>query len=211
MIMRSWDDFKKNFPWKSMTIGFLVPKGMLFAGISLNMLFAGALSATLWCGMVLLYGAMHEKKMNIFAVVAFMMIFMRVAVVLSSKSPELYMIAQAVDSSLYAFAFLVSLLFPRSIIQIFAEEAGVALPESIRTSGFYKRAWDIVSAVWGAVFAVVAVALVAARFIDMKAAVMVDMVSSWPPMVFLIAFTVIFPRWYWTKTIGEAHVKEIVS
>jgi len=211
MIERSWEDFKKNFPWKAMTIGFLVPKVMLFAGISLKMLFVGALSATLWCVGVFSYSAIREKKANIFAAVAFVMIFMRVAVILVSKSPELYMIAQAADSSVYSIAFLASLLFPKSIIQLFAEETVVTLPESIRASGYYKKAWDIVSAVWGAVFALVAVALTAARFIDMRAAVVVDMVSSWPPMVFLIAFTVIFPRWYWTRMVGEAHVKEIVS
>lgn len=44
MIKNGWNDFKKNFPWKSMTIGFLIPKGMLFIGISLNALFAGAAS-----------------------------------------------------------------------------------------------------------------------------------------------------------------------
>lgn len=206
---RSWDDFKKNFPWKAMTIGFLIPKGMLFAGISLKMLFAGALSAVLWCVTVFTVSVLRDRKANVFAIIALAMIFMRIAVILASKSPELYMIAQAVDSSLYAAAFFVSLLFPSSLVQVLAEASGLAMPRSIRASPYYNKAWRIITVVWGAGFALMALLLLIMRLISMRAAVIGDMLLSWPLMVFLVAFTVIFPRRYWGKTIGEAQVREI--
>lgn len=203
---RSWEDFKKNFPWKAMTVGFLIPKGILFIGISLNMLFPGALLAISWCLAVFLAAHFRERKVNIFALLALVMIFLRIAVILASKSPTLYLFAQALDSALYALVFFVSLLFPRSLIQLFAEASGVAMPDVIRKSPYYDRAWRIITAVWGAVFMIVAVILAMLKMYSLKFAAVVDMLSSWPIMIILIAFTVIFPRWYWTRNIGEIPV-----
>ena len=203
---KSWEDFKKRFPWKAMTVGFLIPKGILFTGISLNMLFSGALLATLWCLAVFLAAHFREGKVNIFAVFALAMIFLRIAVILASKSPALYLFAQALDSALYASIFFISLLFPRSLIQLFAEASGVAMPDVICKSPYYGRAWRIITAVWGAVFMVVALILLMLEIHSLKSAAIVDMIASWPVMVILIAFTVIFPRWYWTKNIGEIPV-----
>lgn len=199
---RSWEDFKKSFPWKAMTVGFLIPKAVLFIGISRGMLPAGAIAAMIWSLAVCWLALARDRKVNIFAVFAVIMILARVIVILASKSPSLYLFAQALESALYAAAFFASLAFPRSIIQMFAEESGIHIPEKVRTSGYYRKAWQIVTCVWAGVYLFVAVLLAMLKMASLKSVAAIDMLSSWPITIILIAFTVIFPRRYWTKKLG---------
>lgn len=198
----SWEDFKKRFPWKEMTIGLLIPKALLFIGISQRRLFAGALAAMAWSLAILGIAVIRSRKVNIFAIFAVIMILVRVIVILASESPALYLFAQSLESALYAAAFFASLAFPRSIIQLFAEEAGVVIPEKIRSSEYYRRAWQIVTAAWAGVYLLVAILLAMLKMGSLKSVAVIDMLSSWPITIVLIAFTVIFPRWYWTRTLG---------
>ncbi|MFH1190221.1 MAG: hypothetical protein V1682_05975 [Candidatus Omnitrophota bacterium] len=197
-----WNDFKKHFPWKAMTVGFLIPKGMLFLGISMDLLFPGALLAVLWCIAVSVAAYLNGRGYNIFVFFALAMIFLRVVVILASRSPALYLLAQALDSALYGLIFLISLLFPRSLIQLLAEASGAAIPDTIRNSPYYVKAWRIVTVVWGVTFILLAVILAVLKMGSLKSVVVVDILASWPPTVVLVAFTVLFPRWYWKRTIG---------
>jgi intracellular septation protein A len=199
----NWNDFKKQVPWKDMIFGFLIPKGILFLGISLNMLFPGAILAALWCLGVSATAYMKERKLNIFALFALAMIFLRVVVILASKSPALYLLAQALDSALYGLIFLISLLFPRPLIQVLAEASGVIVPEAIRKTPYYEKAWRITTGVWGLVFIFLALILAVLKMGSLKSVVVVDMLASWPPTIALIAFTVLFPKWYWKRTVGD--------
>ena len=200
---RGWEDFKKSFPWKDMVIGFLIPKALLLIGISLRMLFAGAAAAMAWSLAVLGIAFIRDRKVNIFAVFAVIMILARVIVILASSSPALYLFAQSLESALYAAAFFASLAFPRSIIQLFAEQTGAKIPEKIRASEYYHKAWQIITAVWAFVYLLVAVLLVMLKISSQKSVAIIDMLASWPVTIVLVAFTVIFPRWYWTKKLGN--------
>lgn len=199
----NWDDFKKHIPWKAMTFGLLIPKGILFLGISLNMLFPGAVLATLWCLAVSTATYLKERKLNIFALFALAMIFLRVVVIMASRSPALYLIAQALDSALYGLIFLISLLFPRPLIQLLAEASGVIIPEAIRKSPYYEKAWRIITGVWGLAFIFLALILAILKMSSLKSVVMVDMLASWLPTIAMIVFTILFPKWYWKRTIGD--------
>ncbi|MBU0606187.1 MAG: hypothetical protein KKH77_07865 [Candidatus Omnitrophica bacterium] len=202
----NWSDLRKQVPWKAMIFGFLIPKGILFLGVSLNMLFTGAILATLWCLAVSAVAYMKERKLNIFALFALAMIFLRVVVILASKSPALYLLAQALDSALYGLIFLASLLFPRSIIQLLAEASGAIIPEAIRKSPYYEKAWRIITGVWAGTFIFLAVILAALKMSSLKSVVVVDMLASWPLTISLIAFTVLFPKWYWKRTVAVADI-----
>ena len=200
---RSWEDFKKAFPWKEMTVGFLIPKAIIFLGITWHKLIASAILAMAWSLAVCAITYIRNRKTNIFAVFAVIMILARVIVITVSKSPALYLFAQGVESGLYAAAFFVSLAFPRSIIQMFAEESGVRIPDNIRASAYYHKAWQIVTSVWATVYLFTAVLLVILKLASLKSVSIIDMLASWPITAGLIAFTVIFPRWYWTRKLGD--------
>jgi intracellular septation protein A len=202
-LSKSWEDFKKTFPWKDMTVGFLVPKAILFIGISWHMIFAGAAVAMAWSLAVCAITFIRARKVNIFAVCAVVLILARVVVILVSKSPALYLFAQALECALYAAAFFISLVFPRSIIQMFAEESGVRIPEKIRVSTYYRKAWQIITAVWAGTYLCVAVGLVLLKLGSLKSVAVIDMLASWPITAILVAFTVIFPRRYWTEKLGD--------
>lgn len=205
----SWKDFKKSFPWRAMVIGLLVPKGMLLGGISLNAIFPGAMMAIAWCLTIFLIDHLRKRKANIFAILALVMIFLRVVVILMSRNPVFYLFAQALDSALYGLIFLISALFPCSIVQLFAEASGMVVPDAIRNSCYYGRAWCIISVAWGVAFLLMALLLAVLNIGSMKLVAVVDMLVSWPLMIVMMAFTVIFPKWYWTKKIGEAHARQV--
>lgn len=189
-----------------MTVGFLIPKAILFIGISRGALSAGAIAAMAWSLAVCWLTLARDRKINIFAVFAVIMILARVIVILVSKSPSLYLFAQALESALYAAAFFASLVFPRSIIQMFAEESGVHIPQKVHASEYYRKAWQIVTSVWAGVYLFIALLLAMLKMTSLKSAAIVDMLSSWPVTIVLVAFTVIFPRWYWTKKLGDFEV-----
>ncbi len=205
-MKRGWEDFKRHFPWQEMTVGFLIPKAIFFIGIGWNMLYPSAVVATAWCLGVFWVSYRRSRAVNVFAILAVIVIVARIIVVLASRNPVLYMYAQAIDSASYGVAFLGSLFFPRPLIQLFAEASSVAIPEVVRESVYYVRAWRIVTSVWGVVYMILAVLLVLMRSVSMKAAAMIDIIASWPTLIVLIAFTVVFPRWYWERTVPDAMV-----
>ena len=189
-----------------MVVGFLIPKTIFFIGIYRNMLFTGAVLAVAWCLTAFFVTQVRARRINIFAAFTVVMILIRVIVVLASKSPTLYLITQSIDYALCGMIFFVSLLFPRSVIQLFAEASGARMPDIIRNSPYYGRAWRIVTAVWGAVFMFVAVILAILKMGNLSSVAMLDMLAGWPVTVTLIIFTVIFPRWYWTRNIGPVRI-----
>lgn len=203
MLSKSWEDFKKVFPWKAMAVGFLIPKIIFLIGIGRGQLFGGAIIAISWCLVVFAVTHLRDRKINIFAALAVIMILARIVVVLASKSPAMYLMIQAIDAAACALALFVSLIFPRSLIQLFAEESGIVMPDMVRNSPYYDKAWRIITAVWGGVFMLVALMLITLKLSNLGSAAIVDILSGWLPTMVLIAFTVIFPRWYWTRNIGQ--------
>ena len=198
----AWESIKKNFPWHDAVLGYMIPKAIFLVGISRNMLFTGGIVAVAWCLAVFWFTRVRTYRVNIFAVFAVAMIMARIAVVLVSKSPTLYLFAQALDNAIFALIFIVSLFWPRSVIQIFAEESGAKIPEAVRSSVYYARAWRIITAVWGIVFLLMALVLAVLNLQSLKVVAIIDICSGWPASIILIAFTFWFPKWYWTKKLG---------
>jgi hypothetical protein len=198
-----WEDFRGNLPWKDLLLGFLAPKAMLFAGISAHRVFIGAVAAAVWSIAVFWMTLARSKRVNVFAVLAMIAIVARVAVILASRSPVLYIYAQAIESGLYGSVFMLSLLLPRSLIQLFAEGSGVKIPERVKSSAYYRMAWQVITATWGLAYLATAAVLVTFRMVSLKWAAAIDILSNWPVTIGLILFTVTFPRWYWTRKLGD--------
>lgn len=194
-----WEDFKKNFPLKDLVAGFLIPKALLFAGIAYGAVPAGAAAAMLWSVTVVAVSRARRGRANIFAVLAMIAISARVVVVVAGRNPVLYIYAQAMESAIYGAAFLISLMFKRSLMQLFVEAANVRIPEEVKRSVYYRKAWNIVTAVWGGTYICTALIIVLFRMVSMKAAAAIDILSNWPVTIALILFTAAFPRIYWTR------------
>jgi intracellular septation protein A len=194
-----WEVFKKNFPLKDVILGFAIPKVIFFVGLKLGHPFAVGLVGLSWCVAVFYISQVRSRRVNVFAVLAVIMIIARVAVITTKNNPRFYLFVQAADNAVYALIFLGSLFFSRSLIQFFVEAAGAEFSAELRQSPYYKVAWRIVTLAWGIVYALTAVVLVLLRLENMQTAGLVDLLSGWPASMALFVFSIQFPRWYWQK------------
>ncbi len=195
----TWQIFAQNFPWRDVILGFLIPKIIFLYGLSRKAPFFWGGIAIAWCITVFLIGQARTHKVNIFAVLGLALILVRIVVVVAQRDPRLYLVLVALDEFIFGAIFLVSLFFKRTIIEFFAEAVGLRVPEEIKRSKFYPRAWRIVTAVWGVTYLLFAIALVLLNVNDLKIVGRIDMFAWLPILVALFIFTIAFPRWYWRK------------
>lgn len=192
-----WKSFKEKFPWKDMFLGFLIPKVFFLYGARHGMSFLWAAIAVAWCVGVFYLTQARAHKVNFFAVFAVIMIMARVVVVIAEKNPRMYLYVLALDNFVVGVVFMASLLFKRSLMQMFADSASAQMPQEILRSAYYGKAWRIVTFVWAAVYILFALALVLLKAGNLKIVGLIDMFAGWPLMIVLFIFTLKFPAWYW--------------
>lgn len=192
-----WNALKENFPWKDMFLGFLIPKVFFLYGVRHGMPFLWAAIAMVWCVTVFYIQQVKTRKANFFAIFAVIMIIARIIVVLAGKNSRMYLYVLALDNFVVGAVFMASLLFKRSIMQLFADSASGNIPQEILHSEYYGKAWRIVTLVWAVIFMLFALALVLLRACNMKIVGIIDMFAGWPLMIILFLFALKFPAWYW--------------
>ncbi|MDD5465026.1 MAG: hypothetical protein PHP73_01610 [Candidatus Omnitrophica bacterium] len=192
-----WKSFKEKFPWRDMFLGFLIPKMFFLYGARHGMAFLWGAIAIAWCGAVFYLTQVKTRKVNFFAVFAVIMILARIVVVVAEKNPRMYLYVLALDNLTVGVIFMASLLFKRSLMQMFADSAGARIPQEILRSMYYGKAWRIVTFVWAAVYILFALALVLLKARNLKIVGLIDMFAGWPLMIILFLFTLKFPAWYW--------------
>lgn len=199
----TWKSFKENFPWKDMLLGFLIPKVIFLYGFRHGTPFLWGAIALVWCVGIFYFHQVRTHKANFFAVFAVIMILARIIVVIAAKNPKLYLFVLALDNLIVGIIFMSSLLFKRSLMQMFADSASAQIPQEILRSTYYGKAWRIVTFVWAAVYIIFAIALVLLKACNLKIVGLIDMLASWPLMVVLFIFTLKFPAWYWKKNYSK--------
>lgn len=199
----SWQVFRRSFPWKDVTLGFLIPKMIFLYGLNRKAPFFWGGIAITWCIVVFLIGQRRTRKVNIFAILSVVLILVRILVVIAQRDPRLYLILVALDELIFGLIFLVSLFFRCSIIELFVDYLGIKVPEEILRSKYYSRTWRIITAVWGCAYLLFALVLALLNVNDLKAVGRIDMFAWLPVLVVLFIFTIVFPRWYWKKIAGR--------
>ncbi|MEI6832309.1 MAG: hypothetical protein WCK61_06360 [Candidatus Omnitrophota bacterium] len=199
----TWKSFKENFPWKDMFLGFLIPKVLFLYGMRQGMPFFWGAIAVAWCMVVFYLHQVKTHKANFFAIFAVIMIVARIIVVIAAKNPRMYLYVLALDNLIVGAIFMASLLFKRSLMQMFADSASAQIPPEILRSVYYGQAWRVVTFVWAAVYIIFAIALVLLKACNLKIIGIIDMLASWPLMVVLFIFTLKFPAWYWKKNYAK--------
>ena len=198
-----WKAFKNNFPAMDVIIGFIIPKAIFFIGLINGAPFLGGVIGLAWCLVIFLINYMRGRKINVFAVLAVIMIVVRIAIFTTKNNPRLYLFVQAVDNIIYAAIFLGSLFFKRSLIQFFAESSGAKFSERIRRTPYYARAWKIVTSAWGVTYVLTAFILILLKLNSMQAVGLIDLLSGWPVSTVLFIFSIQFPKWYWRKNYAK--------
>ncbi|MFA7652647.1 MAG: hypothetical protein WCY42_02595 [Candidatus Omnitrophota bacterium] len=207
----TWKSFKEKFPWKDMFLGFLIPKMFFLYGARHGMPFLWGAIALAWCVGVFYLHQVRTHKANFFAVFAVIMIVARIIVVIAGKSPRMYLYVLALDNFVVGVVFMVSLLFKRSLMQMFADSASAQIPREILASAYYAKAWRIVTFVWAIVFILFALVLVLLKACNLRIVGLVDMLASWPLMVVLFIFTLQFPAWYWKNNYARIKAGDACS
>ncbi len=200
----TWKSFKDNFPWKDMLLGFLIPKVFFLYGARHGMPFLWGAIAVAWCVGVFYLKQVRTHKVNFFAIFAVIMIMARIIVVLAGKSPKMYLYVLALDNFVVGIIFMASLLFKRSLMELFADSVSAQAPQEIVRSAYYGKAWRIVTLVWATTFLLFALALVLLKACNLRIVGLIDMLASWPLLVVLFLFTIKFPAWYWKNNISLA-------
>ena len=198
-----WKSLKENFPWKDMFLGFLIPKVFFLYGTRHGIPFFWGAIAVVWCVGVFYIHQLRTHKANFFAIFAVIMIMARIIVVIAAKDPRMYLYVLALDNFIVGVIFMASLLFRRSLMQMFADSASAQIPQEIQRSAYYGKAWRIVTFVWAAVYIIFAIALVLLKACNLKIVGLIDMLASWPLMVILFIFTLKFPGWYWKNNYAK--------
>ncbi|MHB8154486.1 MAG: DUF3159 domain-containing protein [Candidatus Omnitrophota bacterium] len=199
----TWKSLKENFPWKDMLLGFLIPKALFLYGVRHGAPSLWGVIAVAWCIGVFYIHQVRTHKANFFAIFAVIMIMARIIVVIAAKNPRMYLYVLALDNLIVGIIFMLSLLFKRSLMQMFADSASAQIPQEILASVYYGKAWRIVTFVWAAVYIIFAIALVLLKVCNLKIVGLIDMLASWPLMVVLFIFTLKFPGWYWKNNYAK--------
>ncbi|MCD4785164.1 MAG: hypothetical protein K8T10_15215 [Candidatus Eremiobacteraeota bacterium] len=191
---------KENFPWKNFTIGLLVPKLIFYTFFHYGNILAGTVVALVWCVGVVLFDYIRSKKIGWFAIIAASLILVRLYAILRKDDPTAYLVVDSLDNMLFGLAFLISLLFPRPLMQIFVEMGDYSkIPEILIKSPYYRKAWAIITAVWGSVMVIEALFIYITKFSNPRISLYIDIFSGWPTWLLLFSFCMWLPRWYWTK------------
>ena len=123
---------------------------------------------------------------------------------LVTNDPRLFFLRAVIGDAAFGIAMLGSLVIRRPLIATFASWV-VNIPEEYKSTRAYKRSFAVLTLVWG----VVNVARAAGRGYMLAAGtleqlVLVQILTSWPVFVVLVAFSVWYPR-----RLARRHVADI--
>ena len=190
----------RNFPWVDLTMAFLIPKALFHYLAAAEKPFLGAVLGVAWAAGYGVFQWSRTKKLDWFSVLAVFMIAGRITSHFCKHSGLNEFLAPAVDDLLFGVLFLGSVFTSRSLVQYFVDKSNVSeIPEVVRKTPFYQRAWNVTSVLWGVVSLVQGGLIFYLGSRNLQLARSVDFISGWPTTAVLMMFCVGFPRWYWTK------------
>ena len=199
----SWQQlFVRHFPLRDFVVGGVIPYVIYAIWQNRGQPVTGVVFAGGWSLAVVLVGWWRTGRIQGFALLGTIFAAIQVVTTLITGSAAVYILTGIVNNVVEGLVYLVSLCFPRSLIQIAAEATGAtaAIPEWLRRSPAYRRAWQILTAVWGLVSIAKALLLLAARqWLAVDAVLALGILTGWPLLIALLAFTFWFPGWYWRR------------
>ena len=156
----------------------------------------GLLTATYW----------RSRRIELFPGLAIPVVLIELIGTLISRNPSFYLASAAIENLLWGLIFLVTILFPRPLIQIFAELLNPGLGSQEFFSQYklnrslYRSAWQILTAAWGVVsLSKAAILIIAQLKLPMEAFIAVRTAAGIPVMVLMLILSYRFPQWYWEK------------
>jgi hypothetical protein len=109
----------------------------------------GAWLAGIWGLCVVSIDYWRSRRVNVFAALAATLAVIELAATVITRSPTWYLAAAAMESGVLGYVFLASLRFPRSLLQLLAEETigPEGFSAEVRQSRLYPTAWRLLTGV----------------------------------------------------------------
>lgn len=184
---------------RDFVISAIVPIIIFAVFNNYNMTLDGVILSGLWCIGVLIFSYVKEHQINALAIIAGAFSGIGIIGAVLSKDPTFYLIAPIVQDFLIAAAFLGSLFFKRSLLQVIVEQSYLRnLPEEFKMTAKYKKTWIILSIAWGVLnISQAAARIVLLHSVSMSSYYTINTLYSNISTPALIAISIAFPRWYW--------------
>lgn len=202
----NWQKSGARFPWRQLILGALVPITIFYALHRFGQPLTGALLAIGWSIGLLVIKYWRSRSIELFPALAIPVILIELIGTLITRNPDFYLASAAIDNVLWGLLFIISLLFARPLIQIFAELLNPGLGSQEFLNHFempvrlYRSAWRILTVIWAVVSLAKAIILILSQLkLPLEAFLIVRTASGFPVLLLMLIFTYRFPRWYWAR------------
>jgi intracellular septation protein A len=202
---------KATFPYRQFILGALVPVLLFYVFHRFGQPLVGALLAIGWSISLLAITYWHSRRIELFPGLAIPIIIIELIGTLITRNPNFYLASAAVEKILWALLFSGSLILRRPLIQIFAEllNPGLGSREFLNQSKIppqlYRSAWQILTAVWAAIYFLKAFILIFTQLnLSMETFLIFRTATGIPVTVLLFVFSYRFPGWYWARTMKSS-------
>jgi intracellular septation protein A len=160
-----------------------------------------ALIAGGWSLVVIAVGYARTRQVNFFAALAAVVLSVGLITTLIANDPNYYLARYPVGSALSGLIFLGSLLLPRPLVQLLAEEStdSALFPAWMQAHPLYRRIWVRLTVIWGIAGLVQAALLLVLQFtMPLEAFLTAATLLSWSDFV-LMAFSFWYPQQVWRR------------
>ena len=190
----------KNVPWVDFLTGLFIPLNILYILLNMGKPFLAIIISVSSCVIAVIVLYIISKNISLFPVITGIMILISFFSSFLSSHKYLYVIIEGLDNSALGLIFLATLFTGTPFILHFVpKEAILKIPEKIKNTPYFMRAWRIVTLVWGITNIITALIMVYCKTIGFKHVEIVDYLMGWPVIILLLFFSVTFPRLYWKK------------
>lgn len=167
----------------------------------LNMTLDGIILSGVWSIGVVVFNFIKEHKINALATMAGALSAIGLIGTVISKNPTFYLIVPIAQDILIAIVFFGSLFFKKSLIQIIVEQTYLRnVPEEFKAKPKYRSAWRILTFTWGILnISQAVVRIILLHSVSMGSYYALSTLYSNISTPLLIAISIAFPKWYWTK------------
>ena len=182
-----------------------VPAFIYYVFNHYNLRLSGVISAGGWSVALLLFYWLKMRRVNIFSAIAAGISAIGLICTVITRSTSYFLLSPVASDVLVGSAFFGSLLFGKPLIQIFAEyTVKDVFPEELKKKPKYKKAWVILTLLWGCASIAQALLRVILYYYDHSPNKVLyysigTIYGSISTPLFLI-FSVWFPKWYWKRT-----------
>ncbi|WP_319471617.1 VC0807 family protein [uncultured Pseudodesulfovibrio sp.] len=190
-----------HFPVNRMLVGAVAPVVLYYVCRRLGFAFEGAVAASLWSMGVLGWHYVRERCFDGFSGIAAAYAVSELVGLIVTHDPDWYLLSPIFSDCVMGAVFILSLLLPRSLIQVLAEQShgeAIGTPQD-------SVLWFRLSLLWGGAYVGKGMlALAILKFSTVEAYLTAGAVFGWPLVAGLIAFSVWYPRKYFAmKTVND--------